>query len=275
VRVFSAVALAVSLSTGLALSVLAVLVCVQLEPLPSLGEWSPATLRAKSGMPWPVGFVALVIVGWCLTAALLRAIRSGRTLWAAARAAEGFTSLDGDLVVIDDQAPTAYTVSAIRGPVVVSTGMLAALSADERRVLIAHERSHLRHRHYLYLHVARLAAAANPLLASTSAAVTRGVERWADEEAAAEVGDRALAARALARAALATAGLPSDGSALAVTGGQVAERARLLLAPPLPARPFATFLLVVSSTVSVATALLAMVWLRDLVELAESVYLCF
>ena len=113
---------------------------------------------------------------------------------------------------------------------VVSTAMLRALPPAERRALLAHEAAHLRHHHHLHVQLAELAAAANPLLRPLAAAVHAGVERWADEEAAAEVGDRALAARPLARAGLARAGagrhrVPGAGDAA------VAERTRALLAP--------------------------------------------
>jgi len=69
--------------------------------------------------------------------------------------------------------------------------------------LLAHEGAHLRHHHHLYTQLARLAAAANPLLRPLARVIAEGTERWADEVAAAEVGSRRLAARGLARAALA------------------------------------------------------------------------
>ena len=73
--------------------------------------------------------------------------------------------------------------------------MLRALSADERRVVLAHEAAHLARHHHLYVQLADLAAAANPLLRSTARGVRLAVEREADEVAAAEVGDRRLVAR--------------------------------------------------------------------------------
>jgi Zn-dependent protease with chaperone function len=272
VPLFSAVALTVSLSTGLALSVLAVLVCVQLEPLPSWGQWSPATLRTGSGVPLAVGFAALVVVVWCLAAGVVRAVRSWRTLRAAARAARRFTPVVGDVVVIDVDEPAAYTVATPRGPIVVSGAMLAALTAQERRALLAHERSHLRHRHYRYLHAVRLASAANPLLTSTADAVARAVERWADEDAAAEVGDRTLVARALARAGLARAGRAAGGATLAAADARVAERARMLLDPPPRSRLVETLLPAAVAAASATAAVVVMLRLRDLVEVAELLY---
>ena len=83
--------------------------------------------------------------------------------------------------------------------------MLDALDPDERRVLLAHERAHARSHHYLFTALTYLAAAANPLLRPVAAAVTYTVERWADETAARDCGDRRLAARAIGKAALAAA----------------------------------------------------------------------
>src|SRR6202012_3554843 len=93
-----------------------------------------------------------------------------------------------------------------------------------------HETAPLRHRHHLYVHLAHLAAAANPLLRPAARAVGDAAERWADEVDAAEVGGRSLAARAVARAALA-----QHRSALATLGaadGDVPGRVRALLIAP-------------------------------------------
>ena len=115
-------------------------------------------------------------------------------------------------------------------------------------MLLAHERAHARNSHYLFTSAARLAAAANPLLRPVTAEIGYAIERWADERAAAETGDRALAARAVARAALAAAACPPDRDA-AVTAlglitqegerrgnGEPARRKRASAARPVPAR---------------------------------------
>ena len=121
-----------------------------------------------------VGFAALVIVLVLLTAAIVRIVRSTRALILAERSVRLLRPTVGDLVVIDDDVPTAYSVGGIHGRIVVSRAMLAALEADERCALIAHEASHLRHRHQLYVHLAEVATAANPLLRPVATAVRRG-----------------------------------------------------------------------------------------------------
>jgi hypothetical protein len=114
----------------------------------------------------------------------------------------------GQVVVTEDTAADAYTVPGWPCRIVITQGMLRALSAGERDVLLAHERSHAQSSHYLFTSVARLAAAANPLLRPVAAQAGYTVERWADERAATQAGDRTLAARAIARAALATSAAP-------------------------------------------------------------------
>lgn len=91
------------------------------------------------------------------------------------------------------------------------------------------------------MHLADIAAAGNPLLRRVPAAVRLGVERWADEDAAAAVGDRRIAGRALARVALLRAALtrvaftaPLQGvgaPGLGIGALQVAVRVRALLEP--------------------------------------------
>ena len=109
-------------------------------------------------------------------------------------------------MIIRDEQPTAYSVPAKAGAIVVSTGMLTLLDAQERRALLAHEAAHLRHHHARYVAVAELAVAANPLLRPLARGVRLAVELWADQVAAQEVGDSRAVARALARASLAASG---------------------------------------------------------------------
>ena len=142
------------------------------------------------------------------------------------------------IVIVNDSVPTAFAVTGYPGRVIVSTAMLNALEPDERAALLAHEEAHLRHHHQIYLQLTKLAAAANPLLRPLVDLVHTATERWADEDAAAAIGDREVAARAVARAALARhrygtrppAAVSSvSGSA---TASQLAERIHWLMEPP-------------------------------------------
>ncbi|NES17225.1 MULTISPECIES: M48 family metalloprotease [Micromonospora] len=227
----------------------------QLPPVAAFGGWSAVALRSTSPIPARLAAASTVLLvpvaGWWLTVASRRCV----ALITAYRACRHVTGA-GALVVVDDHRPDAFTTPQPAGRIVITTGLLNALAAGERQVVLAHETSHLRHRHAWWLLVADLAAAANPLLRPTARAAARCAERWADEDAATAVGDRRLAARTLARVALLTRNRDlADRFALAATGGDVPDRVRALLAPPPPARPASiaalTALLVVMSAATV------------------------
>jgi Zn-dependent protease with chaperone function len=166
------------------------------------------------------------------------------------------------IVVLADPVPEAFAMPGAGGRIVVSRGMLTALTGPERRVLFAHERAHLRHHHHRHGAVVSAAAALNPLLIPVRAAGTHLYERCADETAAAEVGDRELAASALARAALATAGVPAQPAGPSPHPARlryhhigVAARIVALHRHPTPGRP------------SLAAALLALAGLAVIADL--------
>jgi len=155
-------------------------------------------------------------------------------------------------------------VPGIRGRIVVTTAMFAALTAAERDVLLAHEAAHLNHRHHLWIQLVELAAVANPLLRRLPTVVRHAAERWADEDAAQAVGDRRLTAHAIAHAAL--AGLAArrreprtsgDSVILAATGGDVPRRVHALLHPPRLrwSRPAAAMLTAVALAACASSAI--------------------
>ncbi|CAN5754244.1 hypothetical protein BH20ACT4_BH20ACT4_06730 [soil metagenome] len=67
-----------------------------------------------------------------------------------------------------------------------------------------YERAHVTHHHHRHLATAEVAAAIMPLVRPLLTRLRFATERWADETAACEIGDRRLVARAIARAALAS-----------------------------------------------------------------------
>jgi len=200
----------------------------------------------------------------------------------------------GQVVVTEDDAADAYTLPGWPCRIVITSGMLRALSGPERDVLLAHERSHAAASHYLFTSAARLAAAANPLLRPVAAQVCYTVERWADERAATATGDRPLTARAIARAALATSAAPADRDApMTALGlvtpeeeakegdhqrrrpglrgaGPVPRRVAALLGPPPRTRLLLLGAAVALVAVSGLSALDAARSLHALVELAQA-----
>ena len=181
-------------------------------------------------VPTVVGAVALVLLALLAT----RVLRSMRVRAQTNRALRAICELcpgRGELAVLDDTAAHAYAVPGRPSRILVSTGLLRATTPLDRRVVLAHERAHLRHHHDRLRALTELAAALNPLLVPARDAVAFLVERWADEEAAEVVGSRRQAAAALARVALNTAPPRFALGALAFHREAVVERVLALQAP--------------------------------------------
>jgi hypothetical protein len=159
--------------------------------------------RLTDPVPETIGVAAcaaLAVVVW----RVCRAVRAERATRRAMRQLREGHPADTELIVAASDVPQAFAIPGRPGRILVTSAMLGALEPAERRVLLAHERAHLAHRHGMLVTAVALAAAADPFLAPTCRAVAFLVERWADEQAATAVGDRGAAARALARAALTT-----------------------------------------------------------------------
>ncbi|MFB7231665.1 M56 family metallopeptidase [Streptomyces fimicarius] len=143
---------------------------------------------------------------------------------------------DGDVLVVPGNDVDAFALPRYRGRggrVVVTSGMVRSLKGGEREVLLAHERAHLAGRHHLLSALVDLAAVVHPALRSLREALVFHLERWADEDAAAVVGDRRVAAAAIARAALAgtSHGRVTGYPLLSATSGPVPRRVEALLLP--------------------------------------------
>jgi Zn-dependent protease with chaperone function len=223
-----------------ALGLLAFTGVAQIPQIAQEGSWSVPVLRAEDPVYLAVAVGSALLLAGGVVSLGVAAVRQVRQVL---RARRECARLPGrtELAVVDDAAPLAFALPGAPGRIVVSRGMLRCLGDDEREALLAHERAHLRGRHHLFLGLWRLTAALNPLLRPMAAAGGFLLERWADEEAAERVGDRAVVAHAVGRAALAAAAAPRS-VGLAVTGGEVPQRVRALLGPP-PARrnlPFVT-----------------------------------
>ena len=253
VRLLVPASLLVAGSSVFVLAVMAFTWIGQLPEVAEIGPWSGAMLRASSPVPTGLAaFSGLLLVPaavWALTLAA----RRGYAILAVHRSCRHLGT-PGSLVVLDEERPDAFTTPELTGRIVVTTGLLNGLSADERRALLAHETSHLVHRHTWWVLAADLAGAINPLLRPTARIVRHATERWADEDAACVVTDRALVARTVARAALLQHRTPRRPAPIpAATGGEVPRRVQALLAPRTRSRPVASALL----TILVATVVLA------------------
>ncbi|MEW1911614.1 M56 family metallopeptidase [Kitasatospora sp. NPDC085895] len=219
--------------TAVGLSVLLLAGLLHLPWLAAAGRLPLAWLAATSPAAVPVATAAGLLLAAVVTAAGRALAVQRAQLAAARRAVAGFAVEDGT-VVVPDAAAEAFALPGRPGLVVVTSGMLTALDARERHVLIAHERAHLTGRHHVFSRAVQVAGAVHPALRALRAPLDLHLERWADEEAARAVGDRPLAARAVARGALAAASsrrAPRGAALPAAHTGPVPVRVAALLAP--------------------------------------------
>ncbi|MGI9092595.1 MAG: M56 family metallopeptidase [Mycobacteriales bacterium] len=269
VRLLTLSAVITALATGLVLFVPVLFWLAQLPAAARLGHWSAGFLHEVQPAPAAVAVGAAGLLGVAVAAACVRGSRMIGELATVERLRRRMPGHDG-VVILHDPTPDAYALLGLRGQTVLTTGLAAALSGPERRALLAHEASHRRHRHDLYVRLADLSGAVNPLLRKVSTAVRLGVERWADEDAATAVADRRLVALTLARAGLLTSKTPRRTAVLAMAQSDVVARTHALLLPaPSRRRPVAFALVAVWAAV---TALgVALAWdTNHLFELAQA-----
>lgn len=281
-----AVALAAAMSAG----------AMQRRLRPVVATWALTVVAVVTGSAVIAGFVGIVLsvaaevpwlaerIGWChhfhqRSLAVPVVLGPPATLWLVVvavrmvRCRRRYTrdtrSVDDHPEVIQSDRPTAYAIPGRPGRLVISTGLLDRLRPDERAVVFAHERSHLAHQHGRFVHAAHLAALTFPPLRRLTAQVRFATERWADEDAADQVGDRRLVARALSRAALVQSGaLPR--STLALTGLGVTERVEAMLSEP-NSTPVAQVALGLLATSGVLALMSSGVQVHHLVELADHI----
>lgn len=221
---------------------------------------TPFAVERDASEPVPARVAVLALL--LLTAGVLRAVRAVRVRRHTEQAMRQVCLLchpAGELAVMRDPQPQAYAVPDHGGDgggrILVSTGLLQAATAGDRRVVLAHERAHLRLAHHRLRATAELAAAVNPLLIPLRQATSYLVERWADEDAAAATGSRAGAGTALARVALAAGPPPrANAGVLAFHRHAVPSRVHALRSAPVRSRPvFAGACLLVVALACAAT----------------------
>lgn len=222
----------------------------------ALGHWSVAVIQARDPIPVAAGLASLTILALVaigLLAAMWGLSRELRRVVPLAKSARQHRA--GDVAIIDHPVPQAMALPGWRGSILVTSGMLHCLRADERQVLLAHERSHVQGRHWLLRLLCRLGAALLPTLRSTVPACDQALERWADEDAAVVVGSRQLVATAIARAALAASERETTPVLMpAISDGAVVQRVEAMLAPAPRSRwgPAAVFALLVAVALTAA-----------------------
>ncbi|MFJ2738614.1 M56 family metallopeptidase [Streptomyces sp. NPDC087440] len=260
-RLLTAVAAILAVCSTVCLGLLVVVGTAQLPGNPLPDSWSDPEVRAA--VPYDeiagkasIGALALVLLtcAYTMYRQFCYRARAHRVLAGLGAASE--------VAVLPDDQPYAYALpgtasGGTHGRILVSTGMLAALTDTERHALLAHERAHLAGRHHRLLLAVRLAGCANPLLRPLHRVVGYCTERWADEEAAHATGDRRATARAVGKAALVSrkrGGAAFPGLAAFAEPGPVPRRVAALLGPLPPAGGWPPALTSVGAAALVAAA---------------------
>lgn len=211
----------------------------------------PSLLLGAAGLLLALTTIARVAVKGASSSREARRVRRGQL----ERLAVAGRRLRGDhretLVLLMDDRPAAYCLPGRRGrgTIVISSGSVDLLADDQLRLVLAHERAHLRQRHHV---AARLSVALCgafgwvPLFRSAAREVPLLLEMAADDQAMRTTGvgnareaGRSGARRRLAHAlvTLATAQPAAPAGALAAAGGSAVARVRRLSEPPLPLGP--------------------------------------
>lgn len=204
-------------------------------------------VRIRSAYSTPGGTV-VAVAGLCLSAVIVV-----RATWVAGQvvqlrrterrkqqvliAVAGRRTPAWPAVIVDEPRPAAYSLAGRIGTVVLTSGLLDALTRAEVAAVIAHERAHVRCRHHRLLASAAVVAGMLPalsLMRELSPVVRRLIEMQADDVAA-----RAHARETIATALFAVAtGQPAGSvpitppSALAAGDSDAVARVRRLLLPP-------------------------------------------
>ncbi len=218
---FVTVALVLVVAAALPTALVVAIAFLAHVPVIGVGfQWCAQAIGLHSAVPAWIGLpvLALLTLGTIRTVRLVRQHRALRVHDA------------HPIHIAHSDTPYAVTLPGRAGQIVISTAMVDLLDDDERRIVVAHEQAHARHRHDRYLLTAELAAAILPPLRALARRVNFSIERWADEAAAAMCGDRHLVAVTLGKVALHN----HPATVAGFSGLGVTARVEALLAAPIP-----------------------------------------
>src|SRR5208282_2967142 len=158
-------ALVLAAASSAVLGLLALTALFRIPLVDQVGGMSAPVFSRDDPASLPVAVAAGALLAISATAA-------GRALWhrgSALAAAFGQARRlpgAGQVVVTDEETADAYTLPGWPCRIVVTAGMMRALTSSEREVLLAHERAHTVWFHYLFTSAARLAVAQAAIAAS-------------------------------------------------------------------------------------------------------------
>jgi beta-lactamase regulating signal transducer with metallopeptidase domain len=217
-------------------------------------------------------FVSLlgVIVSYAFLRAGFASARVARALRVlGALAMSGESRRDLGVTIIETSQPLCVAAGLLRPRVLLSRGLLESLTPDERAVVLAHERAHVRRRDALVASVVRVLATLH--VPSVSRWLVRetdvAAEQASDEEAAQFVGDRlAVASAILAVERAAQHAAAEQLAPVAVAFGQRAAERRIESLLAEPRRPRSLVILVAGFGVVASGVLAVSSELHHLIE---------
>jgi Zn-dependent protease with chaperone function len=185
-------------------------------------------LPGRAALGWPAALAALafpVVAGL----GALRAHRSQSAVRVETCLGEHGEFCGHAFVVLPTDSVLAFCSNGPIPQIVVSRGLVAALSPKELDAVLRHEAAHLEYRHQRFLLVASAldhGLAVLPFIRTSTAALRTALERWADEAAA----GTSCASRAVLRRALlgVTAAMMNPGVAAFSAAETVVERLNAL-----------------------------------------------
>ena len=246
-RLLTLVAVSSALTIGWALVLTVFGWAIAYPSVDNVAAWCTVATPGHHPVGTILGLAALAV----LTVGTTRAVAAAFRFWRTDAAWRGSDPVE----IIASPEPIAFAVPGGRGTVVVSTGLLGGLPRGQRDALLAHEHAHVRLHHHRYVRTTRLAARIVPALYPLERWVTLATERWADEEAAASVGDRRIVADALVSAA--NMQIPGSGLLFA-SASHLEERVDALLTPR-PERPALTQVAFIAAWASLTVSLVSSV----------------
>ncbi len=253
-----------------ALALLAAFAAARAPALAMLGGYSQAVMLRVDPIPVATGSVAALALAGAGVAVAVMFRNRARGLAESYRRAAGLRAHDS-IVVVPGPGIDAYALPGRPGRIVVSGLLLDRLDPGRRAALIAHEQAHLAGRHHLFASVARLAAAANPMLLPVARTVEYTVERC--------MGNRRLVAEPIGQVALLASPRPRQAAGIALGAvGQLTQRVAVAWAGPVPRRVAAllngpprrrTVLVAASAAIVLLAGVSALEAARDLHALLE------
>ncbi|WP_433334949.1 M56 family metallopeptidase [Spirillospora sp. CA-294931] len=157
--------------------------------------------HAHGGLVW-ASLTSGALIGFCCFRAtrvlprLWRAVSRRRRHMEVLRLVARADDRNADVLVLDHPIPVAYCIPAQGRSIVVSSGARERLDVRQLDAVLAHERTHLRHRHHLVLLLLDLVHALMPrvpTLRRARTSVPALLEMIADDAAARRCGREALA----------------------------------------------------------------------------------